>query len=46
VRGGARVGRQVYIKDSSGGLGLGLDCDPGLGRVDMVPLKQVWFKSD
>jgi hypothetical protein len=44
VRGGARVGRQVYIKDSSGGLGRGLDCDPGLGRVDMMSLRQLMLR--
>lgn len=37
ARGGAREGRQVYIRDSSGGLERGLVCDAGLGRVDMVP---------
>jgi len=47
VLGGASVGRQVYIRDSSGGLGRGLDTDAGLGRVDMMSylLDVVWTEK-
>ena len=47
VLGGASVGRQVYINDSSGGLARGLDTDAGLGRVDMMSylLEMVWTEK-